>query len=247
LCQEEVGDETEVLAKDGKRLKGFAKSRLFKIAHVQPYFTPAEVPATDRHFLPFESFPSHFRHCWRVTRPHEQLGQVLSAFESEAVPHLHDLFRVAVRLLLDQTRASDAVQETYLVAWQTFDRYQRGTNCRAWLFGILFNVIRHEQRRWQKWITGANENFAETQLVAPQPVPDNLTDREILAALDRLPVQFRAVLLLVDVEEFSYREASDILGVPLGTVMSRVSRARKVLRGQLAHVARAYGVPTVDP
>jgi RNA polymerase sigma-70 factor (ECF subfamily) len=181
-----------------------------------------------------------------VTRPHEQLGQVLSAFESEAVPHLNDLFRAAVRLLLDQTRASDVVQETYLVAWQTFDRYQRGTNCRAWLFGILFNVIRHEQRRWLKWITGANENFAETQLVAPQPVPDNLTDREILAALDRLPVQFRAVLLLVDVEEFSYREASDILGVPLGTVMSRLSRARKVLRVQLAHLARAYGVSNVD-
>jgi len=107
-------------------------------------------------------------------------------------------------------------------------------------------VIRHERRRWLKWLTGANENFAETQLVSPQPVPDNLTDREILAALDRLPVQFRAVLLLVDVEEFSYQEASDILGVPLGTVMSRVSRARKVLRVKLAHLARAYGVSNVD-
>jgi RNA polymerase sigma-70 factor, ECF subfamily len=182
-----------------------------------------------------------------VTRLHEQLGWALSEFEAEAVPHLNDLFRTAVGLLLDQTRAGDAVQETYLVAWQTFDRYQRGTNCRAWLFGILFNVIRHEKRRWLKWLTFANENFAETQLVAPQPVPHNLTDHEILAALDQLPVQFRAVLLLVDVEEFTYLEASEILRVPLGTVMSRVSRARKVLRGQLAHAARAYGVSTVDP
>ena len=107
-------------------------------------------------------------------------------------------------------------------------------------------MIRHEKRRWLKWLKGANENFAETQLVSPRPVPKNLTDREILAALDQLPVQFRAVLLLVDVEEFTYQEASDILRVPIGTVMSRVSRARKVLRVQLAHVARAYGVSNVE-
>ena len=77
-------------------------------------------------------------------------------------------------------------------------------------------------------------------------MPDNLTDSEILTALDQLPVQFRAVLLLVDVEEFSYEEAGEILEVPLGTVMSRLSRARTLLRGHLAHVARAYGYPTVD-
>jgi RNA polymerase sigma-70 factor (ECF subfamily) len=181
-----------------------------------------------------------------VTRLHEQLGQTLSEFEAEAVPHLNDLFRAAVRLLLDQARASDAVQDAYLVAWQTFGRYQRRTNCRAWLFGILFNVIRHEKRERLKWLTGVNENFAETQLIARQSVPDNLTDGEILAAIDRLPVQFRAVLLLVDVEEFTYQEASEILRVPLGTVMSRLSRARRLLRGRLAHVARAYGVSTVD-
>ena len=181
-----------------------------------------------------------------MKRLDEQLGATLSEFESEAIPHLHDLFRAAARLLLDRTRASDVVQETYLVAWQTFDRYKRGTNCRAWLFGILFNVIRREKRSRLKWLTGLSENFAEMQLVAPQPVPDNLTDWQILAALDRLPVQFRAVLLMVDVEEFSYQETSEILGVPLGTVMSRLSRPRTLLRGQLAQVARAYGVSTVD-
>lgn len=168
--------------------------------------------------------------------------QPLSQFEAEAIPHLNDIFRAAVRLLLDQTRASDAVQETYLLAWKTFDRYQRGTNCRAWLFGILFNVVRHERRKRLKWITGATEDFAELDLVAPQPVSADLTDGEILAALDKLPVQFREVLLLVDVEEFSYKEASEILDVPIGTVMSRVSRARTLLRGQLTHVARAYGL-----
>lgn len=152
-----------------------------------------------------------------------------------------------MRLLLDRTRASDAFQDTYLVAWQTFDRYQRGTNCRAWQFEILFNVIRREKRTRLKWLTGVSEKFAEMRLITPEPVPDNLTDSQILAALDRLPVRFRAVLLLVDVEEFSYQETSEILGVPLGTVMSRLSRARNLLRGQLADVARAYGVLSVDP
>ena len=93
--------------------------------------------------------------------------------------------------------------------------------------------------------TGANEDAAETDLVAPQPVPDNLTNGEILTALDQLPVQFRAALLSVDVEEFSYEEAAEILEVPLGTVMSRMSSACTLLRGQLAHVARAYGLSTV--
>ena len=203
------------------------------------------MPVTDHHFEPLNPLPD-ISVSLRVTRLHRRVGQALSDFEAEAVPHLNDLFRAAVRLLLDQARAGDVVQEAYLVAWQTFDRYQRGTNCRAWLFGILFNVIRHEKRKRLKWLTGINENLAEIQLVAPQPLPDHLTDGEILAALDRLPVQLRAVLLLVDVEEFTYQEASEILRVPLGTVMSRLSRARTLLRVQLAHVARAYGVSTVD-
>jgi RNA polymerase sigma-70 factor (ECF subfamily) len=153
-----------------------------------------------------------------------------------------DLFRTAVRLLQDEAKASDAVQETYLLAWRTFDRYQRGTNCRAWLFGILFNVVRHERRKWFKWITGTNEDLAEMDLVAPQPVATNITDQDILRALDGLPVQFREVLLLVDVEEFSYKEAGAILGVPIGTIMSRLSRGRTLLRGQLTDVARSYGL-----
>jgi RNA polymerase sigma-70 factor (ECF subfamily) len=174
-----------------------------------------------------------------------QTGQALAEFEAEAMPHLNDLFRTAARLLLDHGEAHDAVQEAYLLAWKTFDRYQRGTNCRAWLFRILLNVVRHERRKRLKWLTCANE--ASSELVAPEPVPDNLTDAEILAALDRLPVHFRAVLLLVDVEDFSYKEVSAVLDVPLGTVMSRLSRARSVLRGELARVAQTYRRPRGEP
>lgn len=171
-------------------------------------------------------------------------GSVRTAaeFEAEALPHMNDLFRTALRLLLDHGQAGDAVQETYLVAWKTFHKYDRGTNCRAWLFQILFNVVRHERRKWFKFRTGKNEDVGEMELVAPQPIPTNLTDGEILTALDKLSVQFREVLVLVDVDEFSYKEVSEILQVPIGTIMSRLSRARALLRTQLADVARSYGI-----
>lgn len=163
-------------------------------------------------------------------------------FESEALPHLNDVFRVAMRMLRDHARASDAVQEVYLLAWKNFHRYERGTNCRAWLFQILFNVVRHERRNWFKWITGMEDDLSNAVLIAPEPVPTVLQDKAILVALDRLPPQFRSVLLLVDVEEFSYKEASAILQTPIGTVMSRLSRGRMMLRGQLAEVAKSYGL-----
>lgn len=168
-----------------------------------------------------------------------------ASFESEAMPHMNDVFRVAMRMLRDQAKASDAVQETYMVAWKSFHRYERGTNCRAWLLQILFNVVRHE--RWFKWLTGAKEDLADTVvLTAPEPVADKLQDKAILAALDEIPAQFRAVVLLVDVEEFSYKETSAILEVPIGTVMSRLSRGRMLLRERLTDVARSYGLAAVE-
>jgi RNA polymerase sigma-70 factor (ECF subfamily) len=173
-------------------------------------------------------------------------AQPMAAFETEALPHMDDLFRAAVRMLQDQGKASDAVQEVYLVAWKSFSKYERGTNCKAWLFQILFNVVRHERRNWFKWITGKEEDLAEAQLIAPAPIPDTLTDGNILAALDKLPAQFREALLLVDVEEFSYKEASEILQVPIGTIMSRLNRARALLRSQLADVARSYGLSAAE-
>ena len=166
----------------------------------------------------------------------------IAAFEEEALPHMDDLFRAAVRLVGDHGKAGDAVQETYLIAWKSFRRYEQGSNCRAWLFQILFNVVRHERRQWFKWLTGWGEDLSEAQLVAPQAIPESLSDSNILTALDKLPMQFREVILLVDVQEFSYKEASGILQTPIGTVMSRLSRARRLLREQLTDVARSYGL-----
>jgi RNA polymerase sigma-70 factor (ECF subfamily) len=123
------------------------------------------------------------------------------------------------------------------VAWKSFHRYERNTNCKAWLFQILFNVVRKERRSWMKWLVGAEKDIADQDLVAPEPIPTMLTDDAILAALDNVPEHFRKVLLLVDVEEFSYKEVSSILGIPLGTVMSRLNRGRKLLRAQIQPIA----------
>ena len=122
-------------------------------------------------------------------------AQPMTAFEAEALPHMDDLFRAAVRMLQDHGKASDAVQEVYLVAWRSFGKYERGTNCKAWLFQILFNVVRHERRNWFKWITGREEDLAEAQLVAPASIPDTLTvegagqDLEIVEALPQLVLE----------------------------------------------------------
>jgi RNA polymerase sigma-70 factor (ECF subfamily) len=152
------------------------------------------------------------------------------------------VFRAARRLLRDEAKAADAVQETYLLAWKKFSSYQVGTNCRAWLFQILFNIVRHERRSWFHWITAREEDVASVDIAAPEAVPDTITDQEILKALDNLQPAYREVLVLVDVEEFSYKEAAGILGVPTGTVMSRLSRARTQLRDQLRETARSWGI-----
>ena len=167
----------------------------------------------------------------------------MAEFEAAALPHLDDLFRTALRMTGDRARAEDAAQEAYLQAWKSFDRFESGTNCRAWLFRILFHCVHHHRRKLFRFpLVKDTEEFLEANLPAPEPVPERLSDQQILAALDRIPSDYRAAVLLVDVEEFAYKDAAGILGVPIGTVMSRLSRGRKLLRTELAEVARSYGI-----
>ncbi len=164
-------------------------------------------------------------------------------FDAEAMPHLGDLHRTALRLLGDAARAEDVVQEAYLQGWKSFHRFQPGTNCRAWMFQILFHCVNHYRRKWFRFAQlKEHEEHLQENLPAPPPMPERLTDSDILAALDRVPVDYRSVVLLVDVEEFAYKEVAEILAIPIGTVMSRLSRGRKMLREQLADVARSYGL-----
>jgi RNA polymerase sigma-70 factor, ECF subfamily len=165
------------------------------------------------------------------------------AFEAVALPHLNDLYRTAVHLVRDRTEAHDLVQEAYLQAWKAFHRFKPGTNCRAWLFTILINEVRHYRRRWfnTKTVSESEQSFEETLPFEPS-VPENIQDEDVLAALDEIPREFREVVLLSDVQEFSYKEIAEMLSIPVGTVMSRLSRGRKQLRIKLADYAQATGV-----
>ncbi len=164
-------------------------------------------------------------------------------FERAALPHLKELYRTAVRLLGDGPKAEDVVQETYLQAWKSFERFAPGTNCRAWLFKILINTTHRHRRNWfNLHLVKESEEILEQTAAATPPIPERFARQEILRALDGLPADYRAAVLLADVEEFSYKEIAGVLDVPIGTVMSRLSRGRKLLREQLSELARSYGI-----
>src|SRR5579862_1376788 len=191
--------------------------------------------------------PSNTVEVWMGNAP-EAVAEVTAAgrFECEAMPHLNDIFRTAARILGERERAEDVAQEVFLQAWRSFDRFEPGTNCRAWLYKILFHCVNHHRRKWFRFpLLKETEEFVEANLPATEPIPEHLTDQDILKALDGIPQDFRSVVLLVDVEEFAYKDAADILSVPIGTVMSRLSRGRKLLREQLTELARSYGIGKV--
>ncbi len=166
--------------------------------------------------------------------------QQVNEFETIAVPQMNDLYRTACRTLGSQTEAEDVVQETYLQAWKSFHRFEQGTNIRAWMFKIMFHVIQHYRRKAYRVVTlKEEEEVIFEQLTYEPPVPQELRDEDVLAALDRVPEHFRSVILLADVQEFSYKEIQEMLGIPIGTVMSRLSRGRQLLRTYLADYALA--------
>jgi RNA polymerase sigma-70 factor (ECF subfamily) len=165
-------------------------------------------------------------------------------FEMEAMRHLDDLFRTAKRLTRSETDAEDLVQETFMQAWKSFDHYEVGTNCRAWLYKILFNKFDHYRRKkytQAKYIQEADDlTFLSAAYCAP--LPEHLTDTEVITALGRLPDHYRSVVLLADVQEFDYKEVAVILDIPIGTVMSRLNRGRAQLKKSLSRVAAEYGI-----
>jgi RNA polymerase sigma-70 factor (ECF subfamily) len=154
-----------------------------------------------------------------------------ASFENEAVPHLESLLRTAIRMSGDRARAEDAVQETYLRAWRSFRTYQPETNCRAWLFRILINVIKKAAgKRRHDPLAEAEEVETSAKVIPLFPQTEGGERHDIQGALDRLAPEFRDVLWLVIVEGFAYKEAAQMLDIPIGTVMSRLYRARRELR-----------------
>ncbi len=164
-------------------------------------------------------------------------------FESEAVPHMSDLYRIARWLVRDTEEAEDLVQETLSQALKSFHRYERGTNCKAWMTKIMYHLNGKRLRKLSRvrLVEDTEERIAETIAFEPE-IPQAITDDEVLAALERVPDSFRQIVILADVEEFAYREIAEMLQIPAGTVMSRLHRGRKILIVELAGYAREYGI-----
>ncbi len=155
--------------------------------------------------------------------------------------HEHALYRTARALLRNDDDARETVQETFFQAYRCFDRFEPGTNIRAWLFSILVNVVRHYRRKYvYRWQSIADHSIFEETLRAPQHATNELSDTRILTALNRIPQAYAEVVVLSDVHDYSYREISDRMGIPIGTVMSRLSRGRRLLREKLSGPASEY-------
>jgi RNA polymerase sigma-70 factor, ECF subfamily len=175
--------------------------------------------------------------------PRQGLRQVSPAFEAEALASLDSLYRAALRLTRVPADAEDLVQETYLKAFRAVDRFEPGTNLRAWLFTILHNTALNRARDRSRAAVSVDSDIVDRAADAPPPggtsagaaeTPESLLIRDTLApelqvAIDALPAAFRQAVWLRDVEEFSYAEIAGMLSIPIGTVMSRISRGRRLL------------------
>ncbi len=168
------------------------------------------------------------------------------SFEQLALPHLDVVYRVARRLVRDAHEAEDLVQETFLKACRAFERFElRDMGVRPWLLKILHNTYLNRATRQARGPRSTDQQTLDETQAAPDCGPPELDyeqlDDEVKQALDTLSPEFRGVLLLWATMEFSYQEIADILDVPIGTVMSRLHRARQQLVARLDGFAREYG------
>ena len=181
------------------------------------------------------------------------LHSVSPAFEAEALASLDSLYRTARRLTREQADAEDLVQETFLKAFRAADRFEPGTNLRAWLFTILHNTARNRARDRARDTVSVDSEAVEraaeqTPAGGAVETPETLMLRaalapDIQAAIDDLPEAFRQAVWLRDVEEFSYAEIADMLEIPIGTVMSRISRGRRALYERLTATQSSAASP----
>lgn len=173
-------------------------------------------------------------------------------FEREAVPHMDALYNFAIKMTGDSDDASDLIQETYLKAFRFWDKFEKGTNCKAWLFRIMkntfINTYRKKSKEPDKVDYDAIENFYENikptnvdSAYLEKDIYDKLLDDELSSAISSLPEDFRTVVVLCDIEGYTYDEIADFVDVPVGTVRSRLHRARKMLFTKLHKYASDNG------
>lgn len=192
-----------------------------------------------------------------VVAPPSVDGVVRARLEQEALEQIDALYRTALRMTRNAADAEDLVQETYLRAFRSLHQFTEGTNLRAWLFRILTNAYINDYRRRQRRPSSASlddieEFYLYDHLVdsGVQPgverpedvVLGRLSVDSVIQAIEALPEEFRQVVLLADVEGFSYREIASIVDIPIGTVMSRLYRARRRLQRELYEVAVESGI-----
>jgi RNA polymerase sigma-70 factor (ECF subfamily) len=180
-------------------------------------------------------------------------------FEAAALPHLDALYNMAYRLTRNTEDAEDLIQETFFKAYKYYDKFEEGTNLKAWLFRIMknsfINGYRKRQSQPPESAFSEIEELFETQLSdeagqiknPEEEMLESVLDEDIQKALDSLRDDYRMVILLVDLEGFSYKEAAEILEVPVGTVMSRLYRGRRILEKVLLSYAQSHGYVRGEP
>ena len=187
-----------------------------------------------------------------VPKQHYSDKQKQEVFDGEFMPHINSMYNFAYRLTFDEDDAKDLVQDTYLKAFRFIDSFQQGTNAKAWLFRILKNSFINDYRKKKKEPAKVDyqevETFYNSEDVDRQITPDlrvealqNLMGDEISNALNSLDVDFRTVIILCDLEGFKYDEMAKILDIPIGTVRSRLHRARNLLKEKLTEYAKKMG------